>query len=91
MTGRRESALNGSSRAYKTKFLVCAGVLNRDASPAAAGYDENDDIAVIDTANNKMRYLLKGQRSTINTIIFAADHTLISASDDNRILIWSLP
>jgi WD40 repeat protein len=76
---------------YNTQFLVYAGALNANAKLSAFQINENNDIGIYDNNNHSMRYQLVGQQSVLNTIVFIDDHTLISSSDDNHILIWRLP
>lgn len=76
---------------YPTKFLVYAGALNKDASLCAFGINEQNDIGIYDNSTKSLKYKLVGQRSTLNTIVFIDDKTLISSSDDNHILIWRIP
>ncbi|WP_353663108.1 PQQ-binding-like beta-propeller repeat protein [Hydrogenimonas sp. SS33] len=76
---------------YETKFMVYAGALNKNASMSAFQVDENIDIGIFDNETKAMRYLLKGQQSVLNNIVFVNDKELISSSDDNHIMIWRLP
>jgi WD40 repeat protein len=76
---------------YPTEFLVYAGALNKTAKLSAFQIDENNDIGIYNNLTKSMRYKLVGQQSVLNTIIFIDDHTLISGSDDNHILIWRIP
>ena len=76
---------------YPTQFLVYAGALNKDASLSAFGINEQNDIGIYDNITKSLKYRLTGQQSTLNTIVFADDKTLISSSDDNHILIWRIP
>ncbi len=76
---------------YPTEFLVYAGALNKTAKLSAFQIDENNDIGVYNNLTRSMRYKLVGQQSVLNTIVFVDDHTLISSSDDNHILIWRIP
>lgn len=82
---------SGSKTVYPTKFLVYAGALNKDASLSAFGINEQNDIGIYDNRTKSIKYILKGQQSTLNTILFVDDKTLISSSDDNHILIWRIP
>ncbi len=81
---------SGSYKVIKANFLVYAVGLSPDAKLAAICYDENNEIGVFDTDSLSMRYLLKGQKSTLNTILFISEDTLISSSDDRFILVWKL-
>ena len=76
---------------FETKFIVYAGGLNKDASLSAFQVDEDIDIGVFNNETKSMLYLLKGQESVLNNIVFVNDKELISSSDDNHIMIWRLP
>jgi WD40 repeat protein len=52
--------------------------------------DEKNDISVYDTLTKSKIALLKGQKSTLNVILFQDEKRLISASDDNTIMLWNL-
>jgi len=82
---------NNSKTIYQTQFLVYAGALNKDASLSAFGINEQNDIGIYDNITKSLKYKLVGQQSTLNTIVFIDDKTLISSSDDNHILIWRIP
>ncbi len=76
---------------YPSSFLVYAGALNQTASLSAFGINEENDIGIYDNQTQKLKMVLKGTQSTLNTIIFIDDKQLISSSDDNHILIWRIP
>jgi len=82
---------NSSKTVYPTQFLVYAGALNKDATLSAFGINEQNDIGIYDNVSKSMKYKLVGAGSTLNTIAFIDDKTLISSSDDNHILIWRIP
>ncbi len=81
---------SGSYKVIKANFLVYAVGLSPNADLAAICYDENNEIGVFDTNSLSIKYLLKGQKSTLNTILFIDENTLISSSDDSFILVWKL-
>ena len=84
--------INSDSKTiYSTQFLVYAGALNKDASLCAFDINEQNDIGIYDNITKSLKYKLVGQQSTLNTIVFIDDKTLISSSDDNHILIWRIP
>ncbi|SFO92366.1 hypothetical protein [Hydrogenimonas thermophila] len=91
----RKAVLYGVKRdsltIYPTQFLVYAGALNKDATLSAFGINEQNDIGIYDNILKSIKYKLVGQQSTLNTIVFIDDKTLISSSDDNHILIWRIP
>lgn len=79
-------------KTLKANFLIYAGILSADGSKAAYAFNEENEIIVVDTQENqKEAYLLKGQKSTLNAILFIDNKNLISASDDEFIMLWQLP
>ena len=81
----------GACRRLASDFLVYAAGLSPSGSRGAYGAGEQNDIAVFDTDSGVVSHLLRGARSTLNTIIFRNERHLVSASDDTRILLWSVP
>jgi len=57
---------------------------------SAFSLDEKNNIYIIDLSSKETKYLLKGQKSTLNNIIFKDNSSLFSASDDDSILMWKL-
>ena len=53
--------------------------------------DEDNTITVFDTFTHTKKALLKGQKSTLNVMVFDDEHTLYSASDDNTVMVWKIP
>lgn len=91
---RRGSVYNiqeGSYKIFEASFLIYAGALSPSAKFAAFSFNENNDIAVFDVANEQKLYMLKGQKSTLNSIVFNGEKEIFSASDDKYILRWRLP
>ena len=86
---------NLSTKSFKTlkaSFLIYAGILSADGTKAAYAFNEENEIIVVDTKDNqKEAYLLSGQKSTLNAILFRANNSLVSASDDEFIMLWKLP
>ena len=71
-------------------FLIYATALSPSASKVAFSMDEKNNISIYDTSTKSKIALLKGQKSTLNVIIFADENRLFSASDDNAVLVWDL-
>ena len=71
-------------------FLIYATALSPSASKVAFAMDENNDISVFSTSSKSKKAVLKGQKSTLNVIIFKDEHTLYSASDDSTVMVWDL-
>lgn len=86
---------NLQTNTFKTveaSFLIYAGALSSDGSRAAFAYNEENELLVVDaTDSTKAAYLLSGQKSTLNAIRFLDNQNLISASDDEFIMVWKLP
>ncbi len=81
---------NGKGDFVEAKFLIYATALNPDATLGAFSLDEKNNIYIIDLATKSFKYILKGQKSTLNNIIFKDNSTLFSASDDEFVLMWKL-
>lgn len=75
---------------YNTSFLIYACTLNQDAKFGAIAINQDNDIGIFDFTLKKKIATLKGQKSTLNTIVFIDDKHLVSGSDDKYIMIWSL-
>lgn len=79
-------------KSAKTNFLIYAGALSPDGSKAAFSFNEENELLIIDTKSNSGKsYLLSGQKSTLNAIVFRDNNRLVSASDDEYIMLWELP
>ena len=71
-------------------FLIYATALSPDADKVAFAMDEQNNISVYKVATKEKIALLKGQKSTLNAIVFKDETTLFSASDDSIVLMWKL-
>jgi WD40 repeat protein len=81
----------GSGNSWKASFLIYATGLSPSAQKVAFAMDENNNITIFDTNTKKIAVTLKGQKSTLNAIVFIDEKTLISGSDDDTVLVWKLP
>jgi WD40 repeat protein len=81
---------SGQIQTFRSPFLIYATGLNQDASLVAFAFGIDNEIAIFDLEKNRKIYTLKGQKSTLNSIVFYDDKTLYSASDDKYIMKWSL-
>ena len=72
------------------KFLIYATGLSPSAKKVAFAMDEENNIWVYDRETKSRIALLKGQKSTLNAIIFKDEDTLFSASDDDTVMMWKL-
>jgi len=80
----------GKGDYIKGTFLIYGTALSPSASKVAFSMDEKNNISVYDTFTKSKIALLKGQKSTLNVILFQDEKRLISASDDNTIMLWDL-
>jgi len=71
-------------------FLIYSTALSPSASKVAFSMDEQNNISIYNTATKSKIALLKGQKSTLNVILFKDENRLYSASDDNTIMVWDL-
>lgn len=76
---------------FDSDFLIYAGALSPSAALSAFAFTEDNDIVIFDLKMDKKVYTLKGQKSTLNSIVFKSEKELVSASDDKQINIWRLP
>ncbi len=91
---RRGIVYTVSTKAYERfdgDFLIYAGALSPSAKLAAFAFNEKNDIVVFDLLSKSKLHTLKGQKSTLNTIVFVNEKELVSGSDDQFILVWRLP
>ena len=82
---------NGAYERYDGSFLLYAGALSPSLKFGAYAFNEQNDIVLFDLSTKSKVYTLKGQKSTLNTIVFASERELVSSSDDQFIMIWRLP
>jgi len=80
----------GRGSYIKGHFLIYATALSPSAKKVAFAMDEKNDISIYSTSSKSKIALLKGQKSTLNVIIFQDENRLFSASDDSTVLVWDL-
>ena len=80
----------GKGEGIKAGFLIYATGLSPSAKRVAFAIDEENDIAVYKRSTLSKQYLLRGQKSTLNSILFINEDTIVSASDDNTVMLWKL-
>lgn len=80
----------GSYSRFNGNFLIYAGALSPSAKLAAFAFTEDNDIVIFDIFSDKQLYTLKGQKTTLNSIVFIDENTLVSGSDDKFIMMWKL-
>lgn len=71
-------------------FLIYATGISPDAKKVAFAMDEQNNISVYTINTHSKIALLKGQKSTLNAIVFIDENILFSASDDNTVMMWKL-
>ena len=71
-------------------FLIYATALSPLADKVAFAMDEKNNISIYNTSSKSKTALLKGQKSTLNVIIFKDETHLYSASDDSTVMVWEL-
>ncbi len=80
----------GKGSYIQGNFLIYATALSPSARKVAFAMDEKNNISIYTTASRSKTALLKGQKSTLNVIIFKDESHLYSASDDSTIMVWDL-
>ena len=88
--GALYDAKSGKGSYIEGEFLIYATALSPSASKVAFAMDEKNNISIYSTSNKSKMALLKGQKSTLNVVIFKDENVLFSASDDNTIMVWNL-
>ena len=81
---------SGKGDYIEGSFLIYATALNPSATMAAYAMDEKNNITIFDLSTKSKKYILKGQKSTLNSIVYKDEETLFSASDDNIVIMWKL-
>lgn len=74
----------------KGSFLIYGTALSPSAKSVAFSMDEKNNISIYNCVSKAKTALLKGQKSTLNVILFQNEHRLFSGSDDSTIMIWDL-
>jgi WD40 repeat protein len=82
---------NSGKGSYITgDFLIYSTALTPSASKVAFSMDEKNNISIYNTSSKSKIAILKGQKSTLNVMIFKDENILFSASDDNTIMQWNI-
>ncbi len=76
-------------RRYDSNFLVYTVGLSPSVGLLGFSVNEDSDIAII-SLNSDKTYILKGHSANLNRIYFIDDKTILSGSDDNKVIIWRL-
>ena len=83
-------AKSGKGDYIKGHFLIYSTALSPSASKVVFSMDEKNNLSVYSTTTKSKVALLKGQKSTLNVILFKDENIIYSASDDNTIMVWDL-
>jgi WD40 repeat protein len=81
----------GKGEYIEGSFLIYATGMSPSAKKVAFAMDEENDITIFNTDTKSKLAKLKGQKSTLNTIIFKDENVLFSSSDDNTVMMWKIP
>ena len=80
----------GKGYYLQAHFLIYATALSPEAKTVAFAMDEDNSISLFDTRTRNKTAILKGQKSTLNVILFQDATHLYSASDDNTVMVWDV-
>jgi len=89
--GALYSVDSGKGKIIEGSFLIYATALSPSAKKVAFAMDEQNNITIFNTNTKSKIAELKGQKSTLNTIIFKDESMLFSSSDDSTVMMWKLP
>lgn len=80
----------GKGKYKEGHFLIYATGLSPSSKRVAFAMDEYNNITIYNRATMSKMALLKGQKSTLNTIIFKDENVLFSSSDNDSVMMWNL-
>ena len=80
----------GKGEYIEGSFLIYATALSPSAKRVAFAMDEQNNISVYKVSTKSKIALLKGQKSTLNVIVFTDENRLFSASNDNTVMMWKI-
>jgi WD40 repeat protein len=89
--GALYDVMMGMGEYIEGSFLIYATGLSPSAKKVAFAMDEQNNISIYNRGTKTKIAELKGQKSTLNTIIFKDENVLFSSSDDNTVMMWQLP
>ena len=84
------NTITGEKYYIQKDFLVYSVALSSDASLGAFTASEENDITVFKIASGNELMKLKGHTSVITKMEFIDEHTLVSAADDDYLMIWKI-
>lgn len=82
---------SGKFDRYDADFLIYACALSPSSNLGALAFTEQNDIVIFELNTGRKLHTLRGQKSTLNSIVFASEKKLYSGSDDKFIMQWRLP
>ena len=88
--GALYDVMMGMGEYIEGSFLIYATGLSPSAKKVAFAMDEQNNISIYNRGTKTKIAELKGQKSTLNTIIFKDENVLFSSSDDNTVMMWQL-
>lgn len=80
--------LNDKSYNQKGEFLIYSVALSQNEKIGAYPFNQENDIRIFNVENRDILHVLKGQKSTLNTMEFKNENTLFTSSNDEYILEW---
>lgn len=80
----------GNTYSKKVEFLIYACALSPSGTLAAIANDEDNNVLVFNTKNKKNLYSLRGNKMTLNKILFINENEIFVASDDKKITYYNL-
>jgi len=80
----------GKGKYKEGHFLIYATGLSPSTKRVAFAMDEYNNITIYNRSTMSKMALLKGQKSTLNTIIFKDENVLFSSSDNDSVMMWNL-
>jgi WD40 repeat protein len=84
------SSVTGTGSYIEGSFLIYATGLSPSTKKVAYAMDEQNNISIYNRETKVKIAELKGQKSTLNNILFKDENILFSSSDDNKVLMWNL-
>jgi WD40 repeat protein len=88
--GALYDVLMGTGEYIEGSFLIYATGLSPSAKKVAFAMDEQNNISIYNIGTKTKVADLKGQKSTLNTILFKDENILFSSSDDETVMMWKL-
>lgn len=81
---------SGSFKRFEAEFLIYAVGLSPSGSKMAYAKTQDNSISVVELNSGGEIAYLKGHKSTLNSIIFVDEETIISSGDGNKVFVWKI-